>query len=169
VTNTSVDADTTRLLFVHGALHLYESEIGVTHKLVTDGRRLLEMFGEDPAFVPLFVSEGTGQDKRRALASSGYLNYVYQELAHERGPVTIYGQALGAQDEHIAAALDRTAVKVAIALRTDRSSEDLRRRIAEYSRRLVRAELTFFDASTHPLADVGRAASLVFRTRESPR
>jgi hypothetical protein len=159
LTNTTVDADTTRLLFVHGALHLYETEWGVTHKLVADGRRLVSMLGEDPDHVPLFVSEGSAQDKRRAIASSGYLNYVYQELLRERGPMTIFGQSLGDQDEHIASALDRPRVKIAIAIRLDQRASEVRRRTADYSRRLVRAELAFFDASTHPLAEVGRAAA----------
>jgi hypothetical protein len=159
LTDASVDPDATRLLFVHGALHLYEDQEGVTHKLVADGRRLLAMFGQDPEHVPLFVSEGTAADKRRAIASSGYLNYVYQELWRESGPVTVFGQAFGEQDEHIATAIDRRPVRIAIALRTDRSAAELRRRVAGYERQLVKAESVFFDAATHPLAEVGRVAA----------
>lgn len=159
VTNTSVDEDKTRLLFVHGALHLYETAWSVSAKLVAAGSRLLERFGTDPEKVPLFVSEGTAKDKRRAIASSSYLNFVFQELLRERGSIVVFGQSLSDQDEHIAAALDRLGARLALAVRANRSSVVLRRRIAEYERRLVRSEVTFFDAATHPLSQVGEAAN----------
>jgi hypothetical protein len=97
--------DRTRVFFPHGALHLVQRWNGVASKLKNHGRQLLEQFGTEPQSEPLFVSEGTADDKRAAIRGSDYLSFAYNELARDQGPFVLFGVGLGPQDTHIAEAL----------------------------------------------------------------
>lgn len=55
----------------------------------------------------------------------------------------MFGQSLAAQDEHVATALDRRQIKIAIAVRGSDPTPELRRSIADYNRCLVKGELRY--------------------------
>lgn len=58
--------------------------------------------------VPLFVSEGTSDQKRKSIASSTYLSRVFREVLPSSGEsLVIYGWAAANQDEHILTQLRR--------------------------------------------------------------
>jgi hypothetical protein len=150
-------AGRTRVFFPHGALHLVRRWSGVASKLKNHGRQLLEQFGAEPQSTPLFVSEGTADDKRKAIRRSDYLSFAYKELAHDQGPFVLFGVGLGPQDEHIAEAINRSGVMIAVGLHGE-DPHDLEVKAAGYVPQLDRATLVFYKSSTHPLGDPGLRA-----------
>jgi hypothetical protein len=50
---------------------------------------------------PLFVAEGTSNQKLEQIQRSGYLWYCFNKLAKIEGPLAVFGQALGVPDQHI--------------------------------------------------------------------
>lgn len=66
---------------------------------------------ESEEAIPLFVSEGTSQQKINAIKKSNYLNTIYREtLGGETRKIVIYGWGLGDQDIHILHALKKYSV-----------------------------------------------------------
>jgi len=98
----------TRLLYLHGALHLYHDLFGNTKKKVfqEDGTDLLAQFDVDGEWIPLFVSEGTFKDKLRSIRRNDYLSFAYWKLSFHRGPLVIFGCGLDSDyDQHIVDAM----------------------------------------------------------------
>lgn len=86
-----------------------------------------------------------------------YLSFAYNELAHDQGPFVLFGVGLGPQDEHIAEAINRSGVMIAIGLHGE-DPHDLEVKAAGYVPQLDRATLVFYRSSTHPLGDPGLRA-----------
>jgi len=158
--------DSTRLLYLHGALHLHREECtGRTYKLVTreDGNLL------DIQEIPLFVSEGSSEDKMRAISSSNYLSFAYKQFTEHQAPLVIFGHSLGEMDEHLREAIRNMArnhkknlmkpLKIAISIyRGNKTSEEICAQKANLLAKLCQGlydyqkpELCFFDAQTHAL------------------
>jgi hypothetical protein len=148
----------TRVLYLHGGLHLVRRWDGAAAKIINDGRNLLEQFGGPGQAEPLFVSEGTAGDKREAIRRSDYLSFAYEQLSTDAGPFVVYGVGLGAQDAHIASALDRSEVKIAIGLH-GADDASLKTAAAGYLQALPHTSPVFFRSSTHPLGDPGLKAT----------
>lgn len=156
--DTETPKDVTRVLYLHGGLHLYSLFDGSTAKYVpAEGENLLDAFqrfmrDQDPfGPIPLLVTEGDPEDKRAVIESSSYLSFGYQKLVTCQEPIVVFGHALGDSDIHIAKALNRH-LPIAISLLPG-TPEEIKERQAHYEQRLPRARLHFFDATTHPLGD----------------
>ena len=69
--DVEVFGNATRILYLHGALHLIVDGLGVTRKQKKTMWTLLEKFGlpdpDDPQARPLLITEGSWVDKRRAI------------------------------------------------------------------------------------------------------
>ena len=147
---------TTKLLFLHGGLHLQRDKTGEVRKRAggTDGR-LLDTFGLafSNGAVALFVSEGTSIDKRRAIRRSEYLRFALERLRTSIEPLVIFGQSLDPTfDRHIIDAVNESASPlVAISMRPG-SRATLQARQRELLNRLTKP-LAFFDSSSHPLGN----------------
>ncbi len=57
-------------------------------KRTNAGAGLLTMLGAG-THVPLFVTEGSWQQKRRAIRMSDYLEFAYRTLADTAGPIVV--------------------------------------------------------------------------------
>ena len=98
---------------------------------------------------PLFVSEGTSQDKLSAIYRSDYLSFVFSKLEADDQPLVVFGHSLGDSDRHIARAIGaREGRKIAVSVHSD---GNIREKTAALRAALPRAELFFYDAATHPL------------------
>jgi hypothetical protein len=88
--NTKVWGTATRILYLHGALHLYYGTDGQTYKerAETDVN-LLDLFGRRADAVPLCVTEGTAQEKLSVIARSDYLSFAFQQLGSATGPMVL--------------------------------------------------------------------------------
>ncbi|MFC0445367.1 DUF4917 family protein [Pseudidiomarina halophila] len=106
------DIDSCSLVFYpHGNLILARDKIENERKISSQSNnRLLENILEKwqrGSYVPLFVSEGTVQQKQKSIQSSYYLNTVYREvLTSVQDSLVVYGWGVGEHDQHI---LDRVA------------------------------------------------------------
>lgn len=69
-------------------------------------------------YVPLFVSEGTSEQKVKSIQNSFYLNTVFREvLPVPMDSLVIYGWGLGEQDEHILSQIEKSGIeKVAVSV-----------------------------------------------------
>lgn len=97
----------TLVFYPHGSLVLCRDRIEAEHKISTgfDNPNLLDSIlgeWESGQYVPLFVSEGTTQQKVNAIKASNYLNTIYREVFSDLGTnLVIYGWAFGEHDMHI--------------------------------------------------------------------
>ena len=113
-------------------------------------QNLLDLFGtEFEDALPLFVSEGTSGQKLASIHRSDYLSFLFGEFSKDNGPIVIFGHALGESDQHIADVLNsETKRPIAISIL---KRGDVRQKKASIIDSLPKADLCFFDASTHPL------------------
>lgn len=150
--------DRTRILFLHGGLHLYRLPSGrVVKRRHSSATNLLEalgtpyMFGEEIAEFPLVVTEGTSDDKLRVIRGSDYLSFGLESLAEPAGNIVVFGHSLGSQDGHVAAAIKRrNPVRIAVSLRAGEPVDVIQRKV-HFQSLFPSSELVFFEASTHPL------------------
>lgn len=144
----------TRILYLHGALHLYHSATGGTLKQhAGEYANLLDLFGKREDAIPLFISEGSHKQKLAAIARSDYLAFALEQFSKHAGPLVVFGHGLGDTDKHLADAMKRWG-KRTIAYGIYPAGEAAV--IAEKGRvtsLLPRAEFLFFDSTTHPLGD----------------
>ena len=155
--NTEVWNKATKLLFLHGGLHLCRMSNGQALKrTATPGRNLLELFGEPPAedsrAAPLVVSEGKSEDKLAAIRSSEYLSFALAQFDRTDVPLVVFGHSLSHQDQHLVDVLRTRHAPIAISMR-QAPPDDMRAKKAAYRNRLHNQHLLFFDAATHPLGD----------------
>jgi hypothetical protein len=104
-----------RVLYLHGALHLFQ-ENGRLEKIKYQsiaGGRLIQQIAErvSNGHAPLFVCEGTNQQKLVHIQSSKYLRYCFRALQSATGVLFIYGHSLGDPDQHILDAISGSQIK----------------------------------------------------------
>lgn len=102
--------DAKGLYYLHGALHLHLSGGELRkHTWCRTGMRLTDQIREGLANrrYPLFVAEGSADRKLEQIQRHGYLWYSLDKLSRIKGPLVIYGHALGLSDMHIVDAVAR--------------------------------------------------------------
>ena len=94
--------------FIHGGLHLFDHGVD-TVKLTfcrTDKplkRQIYENLLADT--YPVFISEGTSDDKLEKIKHNHYLNHCYKSFKNVYGALFIFGTSLKSNDEHIKKAI----------------------------------------------------------------
>lgn len=153
LSDTEISGKVTRVLNLHGGLHLYRKDGGTYKRKRQPGENLLEQFTWifDEGGIPLFVSEGSSGDKLAAIESNDYLSFAYAEFSRDHQPLVVFGHSL--QDEHIRAGMAgppwETRV-IAISVPPGSSDEIIAQKL-EFHQLLPEARLLFFDATSHPL------------------
>ncbi|MFK8332493.1 DUF4917 family protein [Pseudomonas sp. BJa5] len=145
----------TRLLYLHGGLHLLKQQDGSTRQRSASGSQLLDGFAVNtPGDVPLFVNESSSDDKLKAIRSSDYLSWCLGELAAHQGGLCLFGQHLDSTDRHLLQAIKQARpAHLAIAIRPLGDASIVSQK-QHYSQRFADQPdlpLYFFDASSHPL------------------
>ena len=155
ITDTEIWGKCTKVLYLHGGLHLYRRPTGQTLKRSAEPfQNLLELFAQPFGdAVPLFVSEGTSEEKKASIYRSEYLSFAFSRFSVDAGPIVVFGQSLGDADQHLVDAL-RARKGRSIAISIKRHGQSIRQRKAELIAALPDSELYFFDAETHPLGAV---------------
>jgi hypothetical protein len=151
ITNTEVWGKKTKVHFLHGGLHLYRRPNGQTLKRsAASGQNLLDLFGTPyHDAMPLFISEGTAQEKLASIYRSDYLSFVFARLAQDAGPLVIFGHSLGNSDRHLVDAIaSHNSRPIAVALQ---AIGNIRQEKASVIRSLPDSKIYFYDAATHPL------------------
>jgi hypothetical protein len=153
VANTEVwDKTATKVLYLHGALHLRYSTDGGTYKeQAGEFTNLLDLFGKHVDSVPLCITEGTARQKLAAITRSDYLSFALQQFGQETGPLVIFGHSLGPTDRHLADILSRGAERTfAIGIYPSDPKQVIREK-AHFQKTLAGATLLYFNSTTHPL------------------
>ncbi|HEX3355139.1 MAG TPA: DUF4917 family protein [Terriglobales bacterium] len=151
--NTEIWDKVTKILFLHGGLHLYRALSGETIKRKAEpGQNLLDLFGTplEQFAVPLFITEGSSRDKLNSIYRSDYLSFAYSQFAKHRGPLVIFGQSLNAQfDGHLIDAIKHSEAKdLGISLLP---GAEVPANKARLHGAFPNINLHFFDATTHPM------------------
>ena len=162
IANTEIwKKEKSKVHFLHGGLHLYRQPNGQTLKRHATSVNLLELFAKDyRGAIPLFVSEGTTQQKHSSIYRSNYLTFVYSLFLDNKDPLVVFGHGLGDSDKHIVSALakhDKRALAVSI-----HDSEDIKQQKERILRLLAsenprfhdHTKVHFFNSKTHPLGSV---------------
>jgi len=156
--NTHTDA--TRILYLHGGLHLVRNLDGTARKLPSTDSTLLSSFAINNTIktlddVPLFINEGKVEEKLKTIRSSDYLSFCYEQLLTHEGALCIFGHDLGSQDKHLVDAIRQanvTTLAISVSGRSDGFIRQQKRRYSELFDGSGVA-LKFFAARTHPLGD----------------
>jgi hypothetical protein len=111
----------TLVFYPHGSLALCRNMVEQELKIHSAGDGLLEAILQawrSEQYVPLFVSEGTMQQKVFSIQNSYYLSTVYREvLKSGRDTLTLYGWGLGEHDRHLLRRMYGTGIqRVAISV-----------------------------------------------------
>lgn len=165
----------TKVINLHGGLHLCyeEKEVKkITYKKVDDktGENILDNFQRywnlEKRIIPLFVAEGTAEDKLEVIRSSDYLSFALDEFKKDDNPLVILGQAIAInekedENEHIwrALALSSSERAIAFGINTEYLTEEqiqsnldrIKDSLKKYKFKLDK--LVFFKAQAHPLYD----------------
>ena len=157
-------AEGTRVLHLHGGLHLLKLADGTTRSRRAKGSELLDGFAvNNPGEVPLFVNESSSEDKLRVIRTCDYLSWCLGELASERQGLCLLGQHLDSSDAHVLEAMTQARpAHVAIGIRalSDASVISQKHRYVELFAEAGDIPLYFFDASSHPLAGADLAIAV---------
>jgi hypothetical protein len=121
-------------------------------KRKAEGSNLLQTFATGPD-IPLFVSEGSAEQQRRAIRRSDYLDHVYATFEATTGRLVVFGHGLTDADEHLNLALreDPNREVACSIFPTTQHEVDLRRDQAVAA--FPEVDFKFFDSRTHPLGD----------------
>jgi hypothetical protein len=146
-------ADWPKVVWLHGGIHLRRHVDGTVYKEVADEDNLLEKFKSPPVDVtPLLVSEGTAEDKYRAISRSPYLSFGLSQLADHQGGLVVFGSSLRNEDEHLVRAINEQPIQdIAVSIYSPEDDDAIIEAKATLRSHFRRSNLYFFDATTHPL------------------
>jgi hypothetical protein len=141
--------------FLHGALFIFRTDYG-NFKIRRGDRNteLLDIISEKITAneFPLFVTEGTFQDKENTINGNGYLSFCRTNFKNTARSLVIYGSSLSAQDSHLINDLNYNRRELAISVRCqDKSIEQLRHlkldTLAKFNR-FKNEEIVFYDSDS---------------------
>jgi hypothetical protein len=153
--DTQSDKTHKSFYFLHGALFIFRTDQG-NYKIRRGAQdvELIDIINEKINIneFPLFVTEGTFQDKENKINSNGYLSFCRTKFKDTKNNLVIYGSSLSTQDSHLINDLNYNRRNLAISVRcTDKTLDQLRQikldTIAKFNR-LKNEEIILFDADS---------------------
>jgi len=142
--------------FLHGALHIFDTGLEVQkYTWSKTGVRLIDQIRDALSrnYFPLFVSEGTRNEKYERIRHSDYLAKAYRSFSSIQGALFVYGHSLAENDDHYLQCIRRGKVPhLYIALYGDPSSGGntyIMRRAQQLANNLRSSnplDITYFDA-----------------------
>lgn len=148
--------DWTKIVWLHGGIHLRRHIDGTNYKATQSSGSLLDQFKTSYSSqrTPLLVSEGTAEDKYRAITRSAYLEFGLRSLGEHDGGLVVFGSSLRSEDEHLVRAINAQPIPdLAFSIRASNDASTIRKRKAELRAQFPKSNLYFFDSATHPLGD----------------
>lgn len=140
----------TLCFYPHGNLSLARTSDDDEVKIAAGAGRLLDVIVENweaGTRSPLFVCEGTHEQKLRSIFASTYLGQIYAHAFSEiQSSVVIYGWSMGANDRHIAdQILLQKPKSIAVSVR-EKNSDTIKRAVELFEPHVERLE--FFDSAS---------------------
>ncbi|MDD2159062.1 DUF4917 family protein [Pseudomonas sp. MIL19] len=152
--NNARQSSATRMLYLHGGMHLVKNIDGSTRILNSSESTLLASFAINQlGDIPLFVNEGSSADKLKAIRSSDYLSFCYSQLSQPKETLCIFGHNLAAQDQHLVQALLQAGLKTLAISIYPHNPLFIQQQKQHYANLFAGQDvaLRFFDAQSHPL------------------
>lgn len=100
--------------FLHGALHIFDSGTEVQKYTWRNTQvRLIDQIRDalQRDLYPLFVAEGSSDEKLERIRHSDYLAKAYRSFAEIGGALFIYGHSLAENDEHFLQLIERGKIR----------------------------------------------------------
>jgi len=113
--------------YLHGALFLFkESFHDLKLRKADSSEELIELIGDSikEGRMPLFVSEGTHEQKWEAISRSSYLRFALEKLENSEKRLVIFGTSLSDPDKHIVDAINQTKRDLAVSIHIGTKSKD---------------------------------------------
>lgn len=144
--------------FLHGALHVFDTGTEIRkYTWKNTGVRLITQIRDALRrdYFPLFVSEGTSEEKYERIRHNDYLAKAYRSFSEISGALFIYGHSLAPQDEHYLKRIEKGKIsRLYIGIHGDPTSEANRhitRRAEQMSnsrRHKTSLSVSFYDTAT---------------------
>lgn len=144
--------------FLHGALHVFDSGTEVQkYTWSKTGIRLIDQIREalNRGYFPIFVSEGSSDEKYERIRHSDYLAKAYRSFSSITGALFIYGHSLAENDNHFLRCIQRGKISnLYVGVYGDPDSPAnmfIRRRaesLASARRTSSPLQVTYFDAAS---------------------
>lgn len=146
---------TSLVFYPHGSLVLArkvtEQEVKLVSHKDDDLLESILKHWRSSQYIPLFVSEGTSDQKVAAIKNSHYLSIVYREVIPSIGDnLTIFGWGFGEEDTHILKKLKDSGVKK-IAVSVYKNDQLYCRRVTQMIHTHIRnnINIVFFDSESN--------------------
>jgi hypothetical protein len=133
--------DHNSVYYIHGNLALFNNKFHVL-KLIRDdkdpnevGVELIELIARriHKGNFPLFVSEGTMDEKKQRISSNKYLTFCFNKLGAAKRPLMIFGLTLAPNDMHIVNQIINRPRPIIISVYPEGRSEiDLNKELADH-------------------------------------
>lgn len=147
--------NTSLVFYPHGSLvlarNITEQEVKLASHEDNDLLESILKHWRSSNYIPLFVSEGTSDQKVAAIKNSHYLSIVYREVIPSLGDnLTIFGWGFGEEDTHILKKLKDSGVKK-IAVSVYQNDQLYCRRVSEMIHTHIRnnIKVVFFDSESN--------------------
>src|SRR5690606_683230 len=128
------------MYFLHGALHVFDTGTEIQkYTWVNTGVRLVDQIRDalSKDFFPLFVSEGTSDEKLERIRHNDYLAKAYRSFSEITGALFIYGHSLAENDEHYLKRIEKGKVScVYVGIYGD-PNEDSNKQIISRANKLI--------------------------------
>ena len=98
------------MYFLHGALHVFDTPTEIQkYTWANTGVRLINQIRDalKKDYFPLFVSEGTSEEKFERIRHNDYLAKAYRSFCEIQGALFVYGHSLAENDEHYLKRIER--------------------------------------------------------------
>jgi len=156
INNTAISgSDVTRILYLHGALHIIEDVWDHTRKNTTGKDTLLDQFPKTfkEESWPVFITEGNPNEKLFHILNSPYLRFAYEEFKNFDGAIVILGHSLNESfDQHLIDAMNLwKSTNIAFGIRSNLSNTAIIGVKARIHNALPGHTIKYFDSTTHPL------------------
>lgn len=144
--------------YLHGALHVFDAGTEIQkYTWVNTGQRLIEQIRDalERNYFPLFVAEGTSNQKLERIMHSEYLAKGKRSFSSIQGALFVHGHSLAANDEHFLKAIEKGKVKhLYVGIYGDENSDEKKtiksraRKLSENRAITKPLEVSFYDSET---------------------
>lgn len=140
------------VFYLHGGLHLFQTDTGDTLKKISSGDKiLLDIKAEiRKGNLPLFVAEGSSKKKLAKIKSTPYLRHGLDTLRDQKAPIFIFGHSADLNDEHIYDAIfSGGSESVYFCVFGDESDIfDIKNRLGKFSKPNILKKIHYIDANS---------------------
>lgn len=149
------DSSPQEIFYLHGALHIFDKK----HKIIKNTfsrtniplkEQTLRNLKEE--VYPIFVSEGTSEQKKAKIIHNAYLNHCYKSfraIGTKNSSLIILGTLLKSNDEHIQEAIINNKVKnIYLGISKEEQIKDLELFVEKLSKAKVPKNVKFYDYRT---------------------